>query len=342
MAYDDAFAAAPHIRLTIQACPAFVDFVEAGVTSGPDLLAVAHRYLDPLRDAQIDTLILGCTHYPLLTGAISYVLGDSVTLVSSADETAKDVFRLLVESGLERSPAEPPPSIASSPPGSPTRSARSAGASSAPSSTWSGNSHGSAHEAHGRRLLRVVRRARVGSVLLPRRGRVGRRCLPARHRPRQRRARAAAATRVARRRRRRRVEPPAPRPLHRHVRLLRLPQISPGRPAARDPGVGARRHGRAAGTRVRPSEPAWDVGRVRLPRVPRRAIRRRPVHGVGGSGRPPRAGIRAADRARRPVDRLLRRHGRVRGLRRARQGLRPAARRGVVLGRRRQPASTFT
>jgi glutamate racemase len=108
MAYDDAFAAAPQIRLLTQACPAFVDFVEAGATSGPELLVVAHRYLDPLRDAQIDTLILGCTHYPLLAGVISYVLGDAVTLVSSADETAKEVYRLLLESGLERRGGGPP------------------------------------------------------------------------------------------------------------------------------------------------------------------------------------------------------------------------------------------
>jgi glutamate racemase len=109
MAYDDAFAAAPQVRLTTQACPAFVDFVEAGVTDGPELLAAARRYLDPLREARIDTLILGCTHYPLLTGVISYVLGESVTLVSSADETAKDVYRLLVGAGLLRNRALPEP-----------------------------------------------------------------------------------------------------------------------------------------------------------------------------------------------------------------------------------------
>ena len=67
MAYDDAFAAAPHVTLTTQACPRFVEFVEAGVTSGPELLGVAHEYLDPLTSEGIDTLILGCTHYPLLT-----------------------------------------------------------------------------------------------------------------------------------------------------------------------------------------------------------------------------------------------------------------------------------
>jgi glutamate racemase len=102
MAYDDAFAAAPHVTLTTQACPRFVDFVEAGVTGGPELLTVATAYLEPLIAAEVDTLILGCTHYPLLTGVISYVLGDGVTLVSSAEETAKDVYALLVSHGLER------------------------------------------------------------------------------------------------------------------------------------------------------------------------------------------------------------------------------------------------
>ena len=77
MAYDDAFAAAPHVELITRACPRFVDFVEAGVTGGDELLAVAHEYLDPLTEAGVDTLILGCTHYPLLTGVISYVMGDA-------------------------------------------------------------------------------------------------------------------------------------------------------------------------------------------------------------------------------------------------------------------------
>jgi glutamate racemase len=109
MAYEDAFAAAPHVELTTRACPRFVELVEQGVTSGPELMAVAHEYLDPLVRAEVDTLILGCTHYPLLTGAISMVMGDGVTLVSSAEECAKDVYRMLVEHGLERSPGEGTP-----------------------------------------------------------------------------------------------------------------------------------------------------------------------------------------------------------------------------------------
>ncbi len=109
MAYDDAFAAAPTVQLNTWACPRFVEFVERGVTSGPELLAVAHEYLDPLVAARVDTLVLGCTHYPLLTGVISFVIGDEVTLVSSADETAKDVYRVLERDGLSRDPALPDP-----------------------------------------------------------------------------------------------------------------------------------------------------------------------------------------------------------------------------------------
>src|SRR5699024_976702 len=67
LAYDDAFAANPGIRLHTQACPRFVEFVEAGITSGPELLADAQTNLQPLIDAGVDTLVLGCTHYPLLT-----------------------------------------------------------------------------------------------------------------------------------------------------------------------------------------------------------------------------------------------------------------------------------
>jgi glutamate racemase len=106
-AYEDAFAAAPHLALTAQACPRFVEFVERGVTGGDELLALAHNYLDPVKAADVDTLVLGCTHYPLLTGVISYVMGEQVTLVSSAEETAKDVYRTLVAEGLER-PADLP------------------------------------------------------------------------------------------------------------------------------------------------------------------------------------------------------------------------------------------
>jgi len=101
LAYEDAFAAA-QLDIFTEACPRFVEFVEAGVTSGAELFATAEQYLAPLKEAQIDTLVLGCTHYPLLAGAIQYVMGEDVTLVSSAEETAFDVYRTLVKHGLER------------------------------------------------------------------------------------------------------------------------------------------------------------------------------------------------------------------------------------------------
>jgi glutamate racemase len=108
-AYGDAFAAAPHVTLTSVACPRFVEFVERGITMSDELLDVAREYLEPILEAGCDTLILGCTHYPLLTGAISYIAGDGVTLVSSADETAKDVYRVLHDSRLARAGGSPEP-----------------------------------------------------------------------------------------------------------------------------------------------------------------------------------------------------------------------------------------
>lgn len=102
-AYEDAFAAAPQLKLTAVACPDFVSFVERGETSGSAVTESALKYLQPLKDEGIDTLVLGCTHYPLLTGVISYVMGNEVTLVSSAEETAKDLYRVLVEKNLLRS-----------------------------------------------------------------------------------------------------------------------------------------------------------------------------------------------------------------------------------------------
>ena len=107
-AYEDAFAAAPTVQIFSQACPRFVEFVEAGITNGDEVLRVAREYLEPLRDAAIDTLVLGCTHYPFLKGVISYVMGQDVTLVSSDIETAQDVYRSLVSSGMERRAKTPP------------------------------------------------------------------------------------------------------------------------------------------------------------------------------------------------------------------------------------------
>ena len=107
-AYDDAFAAAPQLEIITKPCPEFVSFVERGETSGAAVTQVATDYLAPLKASGIDTLVLGCTHYPLLTGVISYVMGNDVTLVSSADETAKDLYRVLVERDLLREEKSPP------------------------------------------------------------------------------------------------------------------------------------------------------------------------------------------------------------------------------------------
>ncbi|MEO9200366.1 MAG: glutamate racemase [Antricoccus sp.] len=101
-AYVDAFAAAPHVNLIGVACPEFVEYVEQGITSGREIIGLARKYLQPLIDDDIDTLILGCTHYPMLIGAISVVMGDGVTLINSADETAKDVYQALTRLDLLR------------------------------------------------------------------------------------------------------------------------------------------------------------------------------------------------------------------------------------------------
>ncbi|MGC5222713.1 glutamate racemase [Micromonospora sp. DT81.3] len=99
-AYQDMLEVNERLRVFARACPRFVEFVEAGQTNTPEVLAVAEGYLAPLRHAGIDTLVLGCTHYPFLKGAISYVMGPDVSLVSSDTETANDVYRQLVSRDL--------------------------------------------------------------------------------------------------------------------------------------------------------------------------------------------------------------------------------------------------
>lgn len=107
-AYDDAFAAAVDVELVSAACPSFVEFVEKGITSGPEIISAAKQYLTPLKEAGVDTLVLGCTHYPLLTGALSLVMGEGVNLVSSAEETAKDLYKVLVDRELLRTDSASP------------------------------------------------------------------------------------------------------------------------------------------------------------------------------------------------------------------------------------------
>ena len=78
-------------ELTCAACPGFVEFVERGDTDSDEVHVLAERLLAPVRAAEVDTLLLGCTHYPYLARTISDVMGRDVVLVSSADETAFDV-----------------------------------------------------------------------------------------------------------------------------------------------------------------------------------------------------------------------------------------------------------
>ncbi|MCU1688475.1 MAG: racE [Pseudonocardiales bacterium] len=106
--YAAALSAAD-VQVTSVPCPQFAEFVERGVTSGRQLLGLAESYLAPLGAADVDTVVLGCTHYPMLTGLLSVVLGQSVTLVSSAEETAKDTYRVLLERDLLRPEGAPPP-----------------------------------------------------------------------------------------------------------------------------------------------------------------------------------------------------------------------------------------
>lgn len=107
-AYQDSFVADPDIVVTTAACPRFVEFVEAGVTSGQELFEVAEKYLEPLKAAKIDTLVLGCTHYPMISAAIQLVIGSDVQLVSSADATAFEVYRTLVTNKALRTSKTPP------------------------------------------------------------------------------------------------------------------------------------------------------------------------------------------------------------------------------------------
>jgi len=102
-AYGRAIAATgADVELFSAACPVFVEHVEAGDTSSDGLLEAARGYLGPLVREGVDTLILGCTHYPMLSGLIQYVIGEDVVLVSSAEETAKDVYAVLREGSLLR------------------------------------------------------------------------------------------------------------------------------------------------------------------------------------------------------------------------------------------------
>ena len=90
------------VELTCAACPGFVEFVERGVVEGDEITVLAERLLAPMREAKVDTLLLGCTHYPYLARVIADVMGSEVVLVSSADETAFALSDLLQANDLCR------------------------------------------------------------------------------------------------------------------------------------------------------------------------------------------------------------------------------------------------
>ena len=103
-AYSHVLAAVPGLSLTQRECPRFVEFVEAGITTGAELEAVATQYLAPLKEAGVDTLVLGCTHYPLLPGVIGRVMGEEVALVTSSEATANLTYNELVDRDLLHEP----------------------------------------------------------------------------------------------------------------------------------------------------------------------------------------------------------------------------------------------
>lgn len=95
-------------EVTCSACPGFVEFVERGETASDQVHVLAERLLSPLRRHGVDTLLLGCTHYPFLARTIGDVMGREVVLVSSADETAFDVRLILESTGIGAAPRTAP------------------------------------------------------------------------------------------------------------------------------------------------------------------------------------------------------------------------------------------
>ncbi|MFZ9358655.1 MAG: glutamate racemase [Ilumatobacteraceae bacterium] len=107
-AYESAVANASRdvsreVSLTATACPGFVEFVERNETSGRAVTELAEKLLAPIRNADVDTLLLGCTHYPYLSEVIGRVMGAGVRLINSADATASVVRDVLAENNISRS-----------------------------------------------------------------------------------------------------------------------------------------------------------------------------------------------------------------------------------------------
>jgi len=93
---------APSAKVFSQSCPLFVPLVEEGWVKNDIAFEIARRYLSPLKKKRVDALILGCTHYPLLKGAIKNVMGSGITLVDSAQELAKEARALLYAQGIAK------------------------------------------------------------------------------------------------------------------------------------------------------------------------------------------------------------------------------------------------
>lgn len=92
----------PDLTIFEKSCPLFVPLAEEGWTGGEVALVIAHKYLAPLRDAGVDVVVLGCTHYPILKATIGKVFGPTVKLIDSAEETAREVSGRLSGLGLAR------------------------------------------------------------------------------------------------------------------------------------------------------------------------------------------------------------------------------------------------
>lgn len=108
LAYETAVARASleisrKISLTAAACPGFVEFVERNETSGDTVTQLAEKLLAPIRDADVDALLLGCTHYPYLSDVIARVMGAAVKIINSADSTATVVHEALLQNEIARS-----------------------------------------------------------------------------------------------------------------------------------------------------------------------------------------------------------------------------------------------
>lgn len=108
-AYDRAVADTyENVEVRSAPCPRFVEFVERGETTGDEVIEVARGYLAPLLAHDVDTIVLGCTHYPLLRSVLQFVCGRDVVLIESDREAAIDVFSTLTRRDLHRPRGEPP------------------------------------------------------------------------------------------------------------------------------------------------------------------------------------------------------------------------------------------